>query len=127
MARSTAGALVGGFAEAVAKMIESFGTFVVVGVIALIVGSYTRSWPWAIGIGAFGFVGSALSLYYRSRESLNRSLTSIEGGPKRHPGFGHGSVLEADLSLPAEIRQKAEWMEGGSSKRGSSAPQGADE
>ena len=128
MARSTAGALVGSFAEAIAKMIESFGTFAVVAVVAVVVGSYTRSWPWAVGIGVFGLVGSSLSLYYRSREALNRSLDTV-GTPSKQPSSrGHGNVLEADLTLPDEIAKKAEWLGSEGFERGASSgnPRSAD-
>jgi hypothetical protein len=103
--RSTAAGLVAAFSEAVAKMIEVFGTLVVMLVIAVVVGEWAHSLAWGIGIAVFGVVGSALSLYYRSKEHLDSSVTTLRS-PQRRVRPGSGRILEADLELPEELRDE---------------------
>jgi len=100
--RSTAAGLVTAFSEAVAKMIEVFGTLVLVLVIAVLVGEWAHSLAWGLVIAGFGVVGSALSLYYRSRERLDSSVATLRS-PQRRVRAGSGRILEADLELPDEL------------------------
>jgi len=101
--RSTAASLITAFSEAIAKMIEVFGTLVLLLVIAVVVGESTHSLAWGLGIAAFGVVGSALSLYYRSRERLESSVGTLRS-PERRVRAGSGRILEADLRVPEELR-----------------------
>lgn len=79
-------------------MIEVFGTIVLMFVIAVVVGEWTHSLGWGLAIAGFGVVGSALSLYYRSKEQLD--VAGVVRTPERRSRPGSRRILEADLELP---------------------------
>jgi len=106
--RSVARGMVSSFSEAIAKMIESFGTMVLSLVIAVLVGQWTHSWAWGVGIAVFGVVGSILSMYYRSKAELDSSPIPVK--TRRPERGGVSRLLESDLELSDDVRQADAWL-----------------
>ncbi|WP_298209859.1 hypothetical protein [Ferrimicrobium sp.] len=105
---SVARGMVASFSEAIAKMIESFGTMVLSLVIAVVVGQWTHSWGWGVGIAIFGIVGSVLSMYYRSKAEIDS--TPIPVKTRRPERGGASRLLESDLEVSDDVRQADAWL-----------------
>lgn|GEM_PF-3235330 len=108
---SSARALIAGAGEALARLIESFGTLVLVVLIAFWLAHATHDVLLGYLIGGLGSLGAILSLIYRSREGLDRALKQVamtQSAPKH--ARGRAQVLEASLELSPDVVEAARHL-----------------
>lgn len=105
--------MISGASEAMAHFVEAFGTLVIVVLLGFWAGRASHSLLIGFVVGGLGVVGSLLSLIYRAREGLERSVAdAVESAPSAAPHRpGRGRVLEASLELPDELRDAARTLD----------------
>lgn len=108
---SVAGEVITGFTDAISRMVEAFGAlaiFVGGGLVAIF---HFHALAWGIVIIFFGVAGALTSLYYHTKTTVDAQLPAAKRAPsaKRQ---GRSRVLESDLGVDDDTREKARWMEG---------------